>query len=201
MARGELRFGEILRLPDGWWRDPDLVWTVWDEDTWYLWGANRGNYAIAAPGQSLVGGGMAGPRGPTHGRAHPHYVGVITMSAADLELNGPVFESLAARLESGQHIVVPTFDGKLSLGTGIGAADPAVPAGHAEWLRIQEHLLTKIAGLARAAREVVVPAGVFWPDATKAACASISRGHPHAHEITAVADFEALARALSDRGA
>jgi predicted NAD-dependent protein-ADP-ribosyltransferase YbiA (DUF1768 family) len=160
---GTLIFGEIKKLVDNWWtslpaNDPADVWTTWDRDTYYLWGANSGNYDGIPVGGPLNGDGMASVNsGPTRGRAHPHYVGVITMAQSDLPKNDPIFQALAAKLTAGQDVVIPTFHGKLSLGTGIGGTIP-------HWDAIQEYLLRQIHALGASAKSVTIPAGTFWPD-------------------------------------
>ena len=161
MTKGKLIFGEIEQLVDNWWtsappNDPSDVWKTWDRNTYYLWGANSGNYKGIAIGQSLMGGGMAGPHGPTRGRAHPHYVGVITMDVADLPKNDAVFQDLNNLLNNGSNVVVPTFAGKFSLGTGIGI-------GVSGWDQIQEYLLKNIYNLGQSASSVTIPQGTNWP--------------------------------------
>lgn len=157
MASGTLRFATIDRLPEGWERDPDSVWTVWDRNTYYLWGANTGNMNLPE-GASLQGGGMAGvAHGPTRGLAHPHYVGIDTMS--DSTANNAQFTKLRTWLDRGNDVVVPTYHGKYSLGTGIaGGTD------HETWRRIQLSIMQGIVTLADAARHVSIPDGTFWPD-------------------------------------
>jgi hypothetical protein len=165
MTAGTLRFGTIHRLPDQWWTsppptDPAAVWKAWDRDTYYVWGANSDNYQGIPMGHSLKGGGMAGVQhGPTEGRAHPHYVGVITMAEADLPLNDAVFDVLKGFLAKGQNVVIPTYRDEFSLGTGIGASMPAP-----EWTAIQTYLLTKIHELGKTAATTDIPLGTFWPD-------------------------------------
>ncbi|HSS19027.1 MAG TPA: hypothetical protein VLL54_03040 [Pyrinomonadaceae bacterium] len=163
MASGSLIFSGIPQLPDNWWlgkpaNDPADVWTVWDKNTFYGWGANSGNYQGIAIGQSLHGGGMADPIiGPSRGRAHPHYVGIITMSLYDNPKNDPVFAALAQEIANGNNIVIPSHHGRLSLGTGIGATVP-------NWGDIQKYLLAKIYDLGTKAGAVKIPHGTFWPD-------------------------------------
>ena len=161
-APGQLRFGTIERLADDWWtspppNDPQAVWNTWDRDTYYLWGANSGNYQGIAIGQLLGGGGMAGTNGPSRGRAHPHYVGVITMDVADLPKNDPVFQELAGYMANGKNVVAPTFHGEWSLGTGIGKNIP-------NWGDIQKYLLSHVYSLGQAASGAVFPPGTYWPD-------------------------------------
>ena len=186
-AKGILSFGEIKQLDNQWWTsppsdDPALVWNTWDRDTYYLWGANVGNYTGIPLGDSLNGDKMAGPNGPSRGRAHPHYVGVITMSASDLPKNDAVFQSLATLMASGKDIQVPSYHGRLSLGTGIGATVP-------NWPDIQKYLLEQIIVLASGASSVTIPPGTFWPDV---------RNKPEtAHKISSVADLQNIVDFLS----
>jgi len=162
-VKGGLRFGAVERLKDDWWMspppgDPQAVWDTWDRDTYYVWGANSGNYRGIAIGQLLGGGGMAGTsHGPSVGRAHPHYIGVITMSTADLPKNDAVFQELARYLARGKHVVIPTYHGEWSLGTGIGK-------GVSGWGDIQKYLVSQVYALGQAAGSVTIPAGTYWPD-------------------------------------
>ena len=165
MANGSLIFSGIHRLPDNWWNDPPRtdpasVWNVWDRDTFYTWGANAGNYQGIPIGKSLHGDGMAGAlHGPSRGRAHPHYVGLITMSLPDMPKNDPVFVSLENEISNGNNVVIPAFNGRFSLGTGIGKTVQ-------NWAEIQKYLLTKIYDLGQKA-SVTIPPGTFWPDCRK----------------------------------
>ena len=163
MASGTLIFSGIHQLPDNWWNDPPAsdptsVWTVWNRNTFYAWGANAGNYQGIAIGKSLQGGGMADPIiGPSRGRAHPHYVGIITMNLHDMPKNDPVFLALENEIGNGNNVVIPSFHGKLSLGTGIGATVP-------NWADVQKYLLQKIYGLGQKAAAIKIPPGLYWPD-------------------------------------
>lgn len=138
---------------------------MWDETTWYLWGANVGNYRQGPIGTLIGGDGLAGVNGPSRGRYHPHYVGLITMTVADLPENAPVFAALAARVDGGGSVVVPVYDTaeggpptlKLSLGTGIAAGQPG-------WGAIQRSILSGIVKLGQRCGAVKIPAGVYWPD-------------------------------------
>lgn len=166
---GSLQFSEIPRLPDQWWdgtpkSDPDRVWTVWDRSTWYIWGANSGNYLQGPIGGLIGGGGMAGPNGPTRGRMHPHYIGIITMNAADMPLNAPVYAGLEALIAKGDNVAIPVYVDrqmvpgfKLSLGTGIGGNQP-------NWGDIQKNVLSGIVRIGQAAARVEIPKGAYWPD-------------------------------------
>lgn len=162
MASGTLIFSGIHQIPDNWWNDPPAgdpasVWTVWNKNTFYTWGANAGNYQGIAIGKSLQGKGMADITGPSRGRAHPHYVGIITMSLNDMPKNDAVFLSLDSEIANGNNVVIPFFKGRFSLGTGIGATVP-------KWGDIQKYLLTKIHGLGKKASATTIPPGAFWPD-------------------------------------
>ena len=169
-ARPKLVFEEIPQLPDNWWdgtpsSNPSIVWTVWDENTYYLWGANVGNYQLKPIGTIIGGGGMAGPNGPTRGRHHPHYVGIITMDASEMPKNDAVFNYLAGLASNNDNnILIPVYNTsssgtpeyKFSLGTGIGGSQP-------KWADIQIYILKQIVKLA-ALCDVDIPDGVYWPD-------------------------------------
>jgi|GEM_PF-1379999 len=152
---GRVIFSEIAQLPDQWWNNPETVWTVWNKNTYYLWGANASNYDLKQ-GTSLSGGGMAGSNGPTRGYAHDHYIGLDTMQYSDTR-NPSVFKKLSALLAAGRDIVVPTYKGCFSLGTGIAHEMPG-------WEQIQKQLFAGIADLAKSASALEVPAATFWPD-------------------------------------
>jgi hypothetical protein len=165
VANGNLVFSTIKQLPDNWWNspppdDPSSVWSVWDQNTYYLWGANAGNYQGIEIGQSLNGAGMAGTNGPTLGRAHPHYVGIITMNQDDMPKNDAVFSALSNLLKNGRNVVIPTYHGQFSLGTGIACSQSG-------WRQIQIYLLTQIVKLGQDATTVQIPSGTFWPDCRK----------------------------------
>lgn len=158
MAAGTLRFGPVPRLPEDWWTrsDDEAVFSVWDRDTLYLWGANADNRRARRRGEPLAGGGMAGPNGPTRGRAHPRYVGVDTMSV-DPDGARAVFDELGAWIDDGRDVLVPTLEGRCSLGTGIAARQPG-------WAEIQRGLFEGFVELAEVAGALDVPSGTFWPD-------------------------------------
>lgn len=140
---GHLRFDSIPKLPHDWWDgdDADTVWPTWGEHTSYFWGANAGNQFLDR-GVALNGGGLASVKwGPTRGRAHPHYIGIDTMSdsAFSLTNNAKVYAQGAAILDAGHDLVVPVFmkhgdidHGKFSLGTGYGLRGDYVAKIHAE---------------------------------------------------------------------
>jgi len=108
---------------------------------------------------------MAGvAHGPTRGRMHPHYIGIITMNDADMPLNAPVYAGLEALIAKGDNVVIPVFVDpqivpgfKLSLGTGIGSNQP-------NWGDIQKNVLSGIIQLGKAAGSVEIPKGTYWPD-------------------------------------
>jgi len=152
---GKVIFSKIEQLPDQWWNNPEVVWTVWNKNTYYLWGANAGNYDLKQ-GADLSGGGMAGSNGPTRGYAHDHYIGLDTMNYSDTR-NPSVFKKLSTLLAAGHDIVVPIYKGCFSLGTGIAHEMP-------DWERIQQQLFEGILGLAKSASALDVPAATFWPD-------------------------------------
>lgn len=185
MASGTLIFSGIHQLPDNWWsdqppNDPSSVWNVWDKNTFYTWGANSGNYQLAI-GQSLHGLGMADVSGPSRGRAHPHYVGIITMNLNDMPKNDPVFLSLENELSNGNNVVIPSFKGRFSLGTGIGASV-------SNWAEIQKYLLGKIHGLGQKASAATIPPGTFWPDCRT----SSDKAHQKTYPITKLDDITGI---------
>lgn len=159
---GKVIFSEIPRLPDQWWTLPpsDIEGNYWAKNTYYLWGANAGNYQITQPGASLNGAGMAGPHGPTRGVGNPFYIGVITTSLSAAE-NKQVFTFLSNKLTGGSDIVIPIYHGKFSLGTGLAVNWFSSPA---EWTASQVLILNHCYQLCRTAASVDVPAGVFWPN-------------------------------------
>jgi len=64
---GKVIFAEIPRLNLNWQddtpsEDSSNVWTVWDKNNYYLWGANSSNISGISIGKSLMGGGLAGPQ-------------------------------------------------------------------------------------------------------------------------------------------
>jgi hypothetical protein len=194
---GKLIFAPIHRLPDNWWTDtpaadPDSVWTVWDKNSYYLWGANEGNYQQTPIGQLIGGGGMAGINGPSRGRSHPHYIGVNTMEFADMADNDAVFDDLNTKIRNGQNVVVPIYAqdkatpcmAQCSLGTGIGATVP-------HWSDIQKYIFGKFVELAQTAGtgNLVIPDGTYWPDCRK------PEPHPR-HMITSVEDMETIIATL-----
>ena len=128
---------------------------------------------------------MAGANGPTRGRYHPHYIGIITMQSHTMPGNDAVFEMLQQWLDNGHHIVIPTFPdpaikttgAKFSLGTGIGGKQP-------HWDDIQRYLLSHIITLAEHAGRVELPTGTYWPD--------LRRQPVVTHSLTALDDLQQI---------
>lgn len=187
---GKVIFAEIPRLNLDWQDgtptdDPSNVWTVWNKNNYYLWGANSSNISGIAIGQSLKGGGLAGHNGPTRGLAHPHYVGVNTMEFDKMLENTSAFATLTSLIESGKNVVVPIFhdsyapsgEYKYSLGTGIGSS-----VSH--WIDIQKFIFNCIISLCDKADSVNIPSGVYWPD-----CRTSSKTH---YPITNIEDMKAI---------
>jgi hypothetical protein len=194
MVPGKVIFDLIPRLPGNWQEDPDLVWTVWDHRNWYLWGANTGNIGTDQ-GESLRGGGMAGPQGPTRGLGHKHYVGLITMDDRHGSTNAAVFTGLKTRIIDGDNVIVPVFvekdlsptGAKTSLGTGIGTGMDSQ-----SWINIQFELFRGLVTLGDAASEVVFKeGGVYWPD--------LSGDAPELHWLKSQEDVVAVRELLRSR--
>ena len=90
---------------------------------YYVWGANTYNYNYRKgkilgyvdklTGEKKSGSGMASPKGPTKGRAHPHYIGIISIfkPGDDLEeirkINQKQFRKLYRKLLEGHNVVFP----------------------------------------------------------------------------------------------
>lgn len=100
---GNAGFGEI----------PDV--NLWDDSTYYVWGANASNYN-SIEGTILNGDTiMAGTDGPTHGLHHPMYIGIITTSyksdGQNIEelvmKNQAVFKFLRDERRKGKNIIFP----------------------------------------------------------------------------------------------
>ena len=187
---GKIIFAEIPRLSLDWQNgtptdNPSIVWTVWDKNNYYLWGANSGNISGIAIGQTLHGGGLAGPNGPTRGLAHPHYVGVNTMESNKMNENTTAFNYLSTLLADGKDVVIPIFhdkgapagEYKYSLGTGIGS-------NVSNWMDIQRFIFKCIISLCDVADSVEIPDGVYWPD-----CRTASKTH---YPITNAKDIRAI---------
>lgn len=155
MPSGKISFAKIDQLPAKWWDTPSSVWTVWDQNTYYLWGANSSNYDLKQ-GDNLFGGGMAGPSGPTRGYAHDHYIGIDTMDYSEVR-NAGQFKKLQVLLSSGKNIVIPTYKGGYSLGTGIAHQNT-------EWAKIQLQIWQGLNSLIFSASSLEVPSHTFWPD-------------------------------------
>lgn len=186
---GKVMFSEIKQLPKKWWRDPQSVWTVWDNNTYYLWGANLRNYKITD--STLGGSGMASPDGPSRGRGHPHYVGVITTSLSFVE-NDLIFSFLEERLEDGADIVIPVCKGRFALGTGVAFLRYATIQN---WYESQHYLFKKIRRLTKKAKEIEIAPGTFWPDCglTKSTNSVVNIS------IQNIDDIKELMRYLNDR--
>jgi hypothetical protein len=126
---------------------------------------------------------MAGPHGPSRGRNHPHYIGVITMDESTMALNDPVFAGLSDLIAGGNNVVVPIFKDtdvsatgyKLSLGTGIGATQP-------NWGAIQKYILVHLVALGAAAAAVDIADGTYWPD--------LRTQPPKLYPVASLADLE-----------
>jgi len=71
--------------------------------------------------------------------------------------NDPVFQDLATHIAAGANVVVPTFHGEWSFGTGWGKDVPY-------WGDIQKYLLNQIYALGKAAGSVTIPPRTYWPD-------------------------------------
>lgn len=182
-------FQEIPQLTDNWWlgkpaNDPAIVWTVWTKDTYYLWGANAGNYQQKQIGTLIGGGGLAGVNGPSRGRHHPNYVGVITMNLADMPKNDAVFSYLSGLAKNSKNsIVIPIYNTsktgtpeyKFSLGTGIGSGIP-------NWGDIQKYVLQQIVALSKICK-VTIPKETYWPDCRQ------SKPFPR-HPMTSISDIQ-----------
>ncbi len=187
---GRIIFAEIPRLNLDWQDgtpsdDPSNVWTVWDKNNYYLWGANSSNISGISIGKSLMGGGLAGSHGPTRGLAHPHYIGVNTMESDKMNENITAFNNLTSLLVSGKNVVIPIFhdkgspagEYKYSLGTGIGS-------NVGSWIDIQKFIFKCIIKLSNDAESVDIPSGVYWPD-----CRSSSKTH---YPVANVDDMKAI---------
>lgn len=195
---GTIKFAEIPTLQDGWEKgtptdNPSNVWKIWDENSYYLWGANHYNFTGISIGKSLKGGGMAGVNhGPTRGLAHPHYIGVNTMEFIYASDNDAVFSELTKLVKSGKDIVVPIYHDinapsgiyKYSLGTGIGH-------NVQNWSDIQKHIFQLLIQLCKVAEKVVFPAGIYWPDFRN------DSGLPH-YPMTSVDVIQNIVDALNE---
>lgn len=188
---GKVIFAEIPRLNIGWQNgtpssDPSDVWTVWDKNTYYLWGANGANITGIPIGQSLNGGGLAGPNGPSRGLAHPHYVGINTMDFSEMFQNVTVFNELSTHLADGKNIVIPIFhdsnmpigEYKYSLGTGLGSNVNS-------WICIQKFIFHSIIKLCGMASDLIIPTGVYWPDCRQ-------KDNPPHYPIKDIADMVSI---------
>lgn len=165
---GKLSFDMVPKLPDHWSDKPDseTVWTVWDKNSLYLWGANAFNQFVDR-GKPLNGGGMASvDKGPTRGLGHPQYIGIDTMDLS-IKVNDGVFDTLQSDLAAGKNIVVPVYlrhgdpnNGSFGLGTGYGLD----VTNH---VKIHAYVWQKLLELAAAADDVSIPAVMWTPDVTQ----------------------------------
>ena len=184
---GKLLFTPIPNLPDNWWNDPGATKRVW-ANTYYLWGANTGNYRKFDPQSFLSGSGLASKKGPTHGRGNPQYIGVITTSRS-FKKNNKVFQDLKEKLLAGANIAVPVYDGKISLGAGVAYKRYK---NKAHWYQSQKYLLEKIAVLGSLASSVEIPEGTFWSDVGK----SKLFGKPVSISVRSLEDLLQIADAI-----
>jgi hypothetical protein len=188
---GKIIFAEIPQLPKNWWNDHESVWEIWDKETYYLWGANLRNYVIKDPAIILKGSGMASINGPTRGRGHAHYVGVITTALENYE-NDKIFTELESKLRNGSNIVIPVINGRFGLGTGVAFLRHS---SLENWYRSQKHLLEEIIRLSSVATEVDILEGTYWPD-----CGiTMNTKTPIAFPIKSVSDIEALISYLNSK--
>ncbi len=199
----KIYFAPIPDLPQGFWDDPKTVETYWGQDISYLWGANDRNYK-GTPFKLIVGSGMAGmagTEGSTCGLHHPRYVGIVTMAGAYAKANKEMFDLLDPRIKAGESVVIPTFHGKFSLGTGIGGSQ-------SDWLGIQKNIWAGLVHLIESAAQTAhqspdeildIPAGAFWPDCSKvSSCGAISKStHPNAHPIKNFATIQGILAGLN----
>lgn len=157
---GKLMFQEVKQLPDHWWKDFEIAWDFWERNSYYLWGANIGNYKKRNPNKKLKGSGLASRKGPTRGRGHPHYIGVITTSLS-FKKNDKVFDFLEQKLRDGNNVVIPLLSSRYGLGTNAAFRRYKKIK---DWYRSQKYHFEKIMQLAKLASEVVIPEEAFWPD-------------------------------------
>ena len=157
---GKLIFNEMPQLPLNWWKKPSSAWNTWDENSYYLWGANLTNYKISSPTKKLKGSGMASSEGPTRGRGHPQFIGIIVTSLSFRE-NEAIFSFLENKLRDGANVVVPVINGRYALGTGVAFRRHRCIE---DWYTSQKYLFEKMIHLSSIAQEVTFQEGVFWPD-------------------------------------
>lgn len=156
-----------VRLSDSFqWRDkllyPDgSLRRVSDMSTVYAWGANLHN-ARMQHGRKLMGGGMASEKGPTGGRAHAHYVGIVsilypehndTLGRAMCAVED-AFDKLHSKLRQGFHIEFPRDQQDPSswssvaqghgIGKGIAAAKTMSKEERADYDMLQKYIKRKI---------------------------------------------------------
>ena len=138
-------------------------------DTVYVWGANLNN-VDRRHGAKLHGGGMASERGPTRGRAHGNYIGVVsilypehgdTLGLAMCSIEKS-FRRLHRKLKQGYRIEFPAHDASDAtartdvaaghgLGKGIAASKQMTPDERADYVAMQNYIRRKITALVRAA--------------------------------------------------
>ncbi|NRA45153.1 MAG: hypothetical protein HRU09_09385 [Oligoflexales bacterium] len=123
--KGVVHFGRVPGIEEG-----------WDSSHLYCWGANAENQYLKRK-EYLNGGGMAGPTGPSRGKAHPQYVGINTMSYGT---NQAVFAELEKALDKGMVVVIPTFRQRFSLGGHISKR----LLKEEQWTRVQKEVLSGI---------------------------------------------------------
>ena len=138
--KGVIHFGSIPQISQG-----------WKSDHLYCWGANAENQSLNRK-ESLNGGGMAGPSGPSQGRAHPQYVGINTMSHGT---NQAIFSNLEKALDKGMVVVIPTFRQRFSLGGQISKR----LLREEQWVRVQKEVFAGIRTLVN--KEDVIFSGDF----------------------------------------
>lgn len=187
---GSVKLGGIPQLAPNWWKLADVDFPVgWDPNTVYLWGANNGNYKNFSPQHLLAGGGMAGENGPTRGRGHPRYVGVVTTDTSTN--NQTVFEQVQEKLAEGKTILVPIAKGKFALGTGL-ALKWFQP--EKDWYCNQLQLFTALQQVMEEAHAVEIPLHVFWADCLKTDCTSpgLSNASPHTLPLQSIGDISVI---------
>lgn len=98
---------------------------------YFVWGANSYNYNYRRgkilgytdklTGEKKNGSGMAGPKGPTRGKAHPNYVGIVSIYKPGdnldeiFEINKKQFRKLFNKLKGGHNVIFPMNDNEIPL--------------------------------------------------------------------------------------
>lgn len=191
---GKISFGTIPTLSDNWWQNGvNGAFPPWDQNTLYVWGANIDNYAKNDPTQNLDGGGMASATGPSKGRGHPNYVGIVTTSL-DKPENDAVFSKLESDLQNNKNIVFPMANNKFGLGTGIAYnwfnSDN-------DWKESQKYLLNKIDALISQASQIEFEGEPFWPDCSVVAdCKKVSAQEAGTFSLVGSKSFQRIGRYL-----